>query len=92
MIGFFDDDYVGISFPHIDALIITLTIANHNGHQILVDNGSSADILYWPVFEKLKIRWERITSAKFLLIGFAGEQVQLVGYIELPGTVGIVPR
>jgi hypothetical protein len=35
ILGFSDDDYVGVSLPHIDALVITLTIVNHNIHQIL---------------------------------------------------------
>lgn len=46
VIGFSDDENVGISLLHSDALVITLTIENHNVHRILVDNGSSANILY----------------------------------------------
>jgi hypothetical protein len=46
VISFSDDDYVGISLPHTDPLVVTLAIANHRLHRILVDTGSSADILY----------------------------------------------
>lgn len=53
VIGFSDDDYAGISWPHRDALVVVLTIANHSVHRILVDTRSSADILYWSTFEKL---------------------------------------
>jgi hypothetical protein len=55
VIGFTDDDYEGVSRPHSDTLVVTLMIANHNVHRILVDNGSSVDILYWSAFEKLRL-------------------------------------
>jgi len=45
IIGFSDDDYAGVSLPHTDALVVTLTIANYQTRRILVDTGSSADIL-----------------------------------------------
>jgi hypothetical protein len=46
VIGFSNYDYVGISWPHNDALVVALTITNHNVHRILVDDSSSVDILY----------------------------------------------
>ncbi len=46
MVGFSDEDYVGISLPQTDTLVVTLQVANHLIHRIFVDNGSSTDILY----------------------------------------------
>jgi hypothetical protein len=46
VIGFFDEDYAGVSLPQIDVLVLTLAIANHKIHRILIDSGSLADILY----------------------------------------------
>jgi hypothetical protein len=83
MIRFSDNDYEGIFWPHNNALGVALTIANHNVHQVLVDTGSSVDILYYSVFKKLKLSRNRIVPANFSLMGFAGEQVHLVGSIEL---------
>jgi hypothetical protein len=77
-----------MSLPHIDALVITLTIANHNIHHLLVDNGSSADILYWLAFIYMNISRDKIVSARYPLMGFVGEQVQPIGSIELPVTIG----
>jgi hypothetical protein len=77
-----------MSLPHIDALVITLTIANHNIHHILVDNGSLADILYWSAFTYMNICLDKIVSARYPLMGFVGEQVQPIGSIELPVTAG----
>jgi hypothetical protein len=92
VIRFSDDDYEGISWPHSDALVVALAIANHNVHRILVDIGSSTNILYWSVFEKLKLSRDRIVPIKFPLMGFAGEYVHPVRLIELPLTAGSVPK
>lgn len=90
--GFSDDDYAGISFPHNDALVVTLTITNHNVHQILVDSGSSADILYWSVLEKLNLGREKIVPIEYPLMEFVGEQVQPLGSIKLPMMAGTISR
>ena len=37
-----------VHHPHDDAIIITLLIADYKTRRVLVDNRSSADILYWP--------------------------------------------
>lgn len=52
VIRFSDEDYMGISLLHTNALVVTLIMANHNIHRILVDNGCSANILYWFEFKK----------------------------------------
>jgi hypothetical protein len=45
IIDFSNEDFAGVSLPHSDALVVTLAIVNHNIHRILVDTGSSADII-----------------------------------------------
>ena len=45
-ITFSDEDFKGVHHPHDDALVVSMTIANFKVRRILVDNGSSADILY----------------------------------------------
>jgi hypothetical protein len=54
-IGFSDDDFAGVSLSHIDTLALSLAIANNKIHRILIDIGSSADILYKIAFELMKI-------------------------------------
>ena len=41
--------------PHDDALVISLLIASFNTRQVLVDNGSSVDILYYPTFQQMRV-------------------------------------
>ncbi|XP_075645345.1 uncharacterized protein LOC142616357 [Castanea sativa] len=48
---FMDKDARRLHHPHDDAIIITLAIANYTTKRVLIDNGSSADILYYPVFQ-----------------------------------------
>ena len=50
-ITFTEEDAERIHYPHDDAIVITLLIANYTTRRVLVDNGSSADILYYPAFQ-----------------------------------------
>ena len=49
-ITFTDKDAGRIHHPHDDAIVITLLIADYTTRRVLIDNGSSADILYYPAF------------------------------------------
>jgi hypothetical protein len=55
MISFSNEDANGVSMPHDDALVVTMTVATHAIHRILVDNGSSAKIIYWSVIQQMGI-------------------------------------
>ena len=48
--SFNEADAKGVRQPHNDPLVIMLTIEGFNTKRILVDNGSSADIIYLPAF------------------------------------------
>ncbi|XP_062167045.1 uncharacterized protein LOC133873343 [Alnus glutinosa] len=90
-ITFSDEDYEGVYLPHSNALVVTMVIANHKIHRVLVDNGSSADILYKSVFDLMKISREKVSAFHFPLVGFAGKQVMPLGSIELQVTLGNPP-
>ena len=49
--SFNEGDVRGVKQPHNDPLVIMLTIEGFNTKRILVDNGSSADIIYLPAFQ-----------------------------------------
>ena len=49
-ISFIDEEVERIHHPHDDAIVITLLIVDYTTRRVLVDNGSSADILYYPAF------------------------------------------
>ena len=50
-ISFTDEDAKRIHHLHDNAIVITLLIADYTIRRVLVDNGSSADILYYPAFQ-----------------------------------------
>ncbi|GFZ00941.1 hypothetical protein Acr_14g0005760 [Actinidia rufa] len=54
-ITFSNDDLRCVHLPHDDALVVSAVIANFNVQRILIDNGSSADILFISAFEKMKV-------------------------------------
>ena len=50
-ITFTDEDAARIHHLHDDAIVITLLIADYTTRRVLVDNGSSTNILYYPAFQ-----------------------------------------
>jgi hypothetical protein len=92
IIGFSDDDYAGVSLPHIDTLVVTLTIANYQTRWILVDTGSSDDILFKSAFDHMGVPREKVVPVSCQLQGFAAEKVLPLGSIDLPMTAGTYPR
>ena len=53
-ITFTDEDIERIHHPHDDAIVITLLIADYTTKKVLVDNGSSMDILYYLAFQQMR--------------------------------------
>ncbi|GAV79135.1 hypothetical protein CFOL_v3_22600 [Cephalotus follicularis] len=60
--------------------------------RILVDNGSSTDILYKHAFDQLRIPIDELKPVKTPLVGFAGEMVHPLGSIDLSVVAGTAPR
>ena len=54
-LAFMDADAEGVRFPHHDPLVIAAMIGNHLVYRCLIDDGSSVDILYLNVLEKMRI-------------------------------------
>ena len=69
-ITFTDEDAKRVHHPHDDAIIITLLIANYTTRRVLVDNGSSADILYFPAFQQMRLGRDQLRPVNSPLVGF----------------------
>ena len=69
-ITFTDEDAKRVHHPHDDAIIITLLIANYTTRRVLVDNGSSADILYFPAFQQMRLGRDQLHPVNSPLVGF----------------------
>ena len=91
-ITFTDEDASRIPHPRDDAIVITLIIADYSTRRVLVDNGSSADILYYPTFQQMNLGRDQLRPVHSPLVGFGGMKVQLVSTITLPVVVGTYPQ
>jgi len=69
-----------------DPTVVSLVTAGRMVHRVLVDQGSSADVMFWPTFEKLQLSPDQLRPYGGWLYGFAGDQVEVRGYIELRTT------
>ena len=50
-ISFTEEDTWQLHHPHDDALVISPSIVDFNTQRVLVDSGSSTNILYYPIFQ-----------------------------------------
>ena len=91
-ITFTDKDAERIHHPHDDAIVITLLIVDYTTKRVLVDNGSSADILYHSAFQQMRLGRDQLHLVNSPLVGFGGMKVQPVGTISLPVVVGAYPQ
>jgi len=69
-----------------DQVVISVVIAGRRVHRVLVDQGSSADVMFWSTFNKLQLSADQLRPFIGCLYGFAGDQVEVCGHIELRTT------
>ena len=81
----------GCQHPHDDPLVVRAVIANKTVHRVLVDNGSSTDIIFASAFDKMGIGKERLEKINAHLRGFSRERVLPLGSIQLVLTLGDPP-
>jgi hypothetical protein len=92
IITFSEDDARGIHQPHDDALVVTMTIAGFITRQVLIDNGSSTDIIYLPAYQQIKIDKEWLRPIDIPLMGFIGDRVKPSGVVSLIIEAGTYPK
>ena len=81
-----------VTTPHHDALILTLCINNFDVHRVLVDPGSTVDLLHLPAFRKMKVPLDKLNSTCIILSGFNGATTLTIGDITLPVKAGPVKK
>ena len=81
MISFSGKDFGDVKWPHADPLVLRLKMGEHRVNRVLVDTGSSADILYLSAFQKMKLQFCRPQDITTPLTGFTGDTLQPKGVV-----------
>ncbi|VFQ74019.1 unnamed protein product [Cuscuta campestris] len=87
-IVFTDWDLPPTGEDHNDPLVITMDINGVDVARVLVDTGSSVNILYLETFQKLRLCRTQLEPLKTPLSGFTGDTVEAEGSIVLPVELG----
>ncbi|RZR72585.1 hypothetical protein BHM03_00014759 [Ensete ventricosum] len=67
-------------------------MANAYVKRVMIDTGSSIDILYFDAFQKLGLTDKDLVTLTSSLIGFTGDFVSPLGATTIPVTFGGEPR
>uniref|UniRef100_A0A2N9EQY4 RNA-directed DNA polymerase n=1 Tax=Fagus sylvatica TaxID=28930 RepID=A0A2N9EQY4_FAGSY len=89
---FTNQDLEGVQVPHSDALVVTLRIGEFDVKRILIDPGSSVEIMYESLFKGLGLEKKDLSLVEGPLSGFSGETVVPTGKVTInvkAGTVSI---
>ena len=89
---FSEEDARGVKQLHDDPLVIMLVVEGFNTRRILVDNGSSTDIIYLSNLQQLKLDLGRLLPFDSPFISFNGDSVYPKGIVSLTVTVGAHSR
>ena len=92
IIGFSEENARCLHHPYDNTLFVSIRVGDYNTHRVLVDNGSSTDILYYPTFQQMRIEREQLVSTNAPLVGFGGMKVYPLSAVTLPVTVGDYPQ
>ena len=83
-LSFSEEDKIGTTQPHDDALLITLKIGDYNVKRMMVDGGSAAEIMYPNLYKGLKLKLEDLMPYSSPLMSFDRKLVIPKGMIRLP--------
>ena len=88
LMGFLDEDKIGTIKPHDDALVITLRIGGYNVKRVMVDQGSTTEIIYPNLYKGLNLKFEDLTPYSSPLVSFEEKIIIPKGQIRLPVQIG----
>ncbi|KFK22070.1 hypothetical protein AALP_AAs48547U000400 [Arabis alpina] len=92
LIIFDEKDTEGLDQPHNDPLVINLTIYDFNVARVLIDTGSSVDVIFKKTLERMKIDLSTIKGRPKPITCFSGETTMTMGTIRLPVQAGNIKK
>ena len=73
--------------PHDNDPVVNLVVtAGRKVHRVFIDQGSSADVMFWSMFNKLQLSLDLMRPYTGCLYGLTGDQVEVRGFLELRTT------
>ncbi|KAL5580249.1 hypothetical protein UlMin_012691 [Ulmus minor] len=88
---FTEEEASGLWHPHKDAIVVALRIASRKVYKILIDNGSSADILFCSTLNKMDLVGAKFEPIKSAWYGFTGDSIHSEGVLKVPVKLGTHP-
>ena len=82
-LSFSKEDKIGTTQPYDDALLITLKIRDYDVKRLMVDGGSTAEIMYHDLYKGLKLKPEDLMLYGSPLMSFDRKLVIPKGMIRL---------
>ena len=83
VLDLFDEDKLGTVQPHDDALVVTLRIYGYDVKRVMIDQSSTAEIMYPDLFKGLNLKPENLTAYNSPLVSFEGKMLIPKGQIRL---------
>ena len=74
---------VGVVPHDNDPVLISAVMVGRKVHWVLIDQGSSTDVLFWSMFVNMRLSPNQIWLHDGCLVGFVRGQVEARGYIDL---------
>ena len=69
-----------------DPMVISVVTVGRRVHRVLIDQGSSTYVMFWSTFNKLQLSPDQLRPYDDCLYGFARDQVEVKGHVELRTT------
>ncbi|XP_059663856.1 uncharacterized protein LOC132309581 [Cornus florida] len=85
-VSFHKGDLRRVQHPHENPLVVSLLMVNCLVRRVLIDAGSSANIITKWTFDQLKLATNKIRPTRSPLVGFDGRIVEPIGVITLSVT------
>ncbi|XP_074373430.1 uncharacterized protein LOC141713754 [Apium graveolens] len=93
VISFSSKDYEGVNPNHNEALVVTLDIFDNEVRRMLINNGSSVNILFKHTVDRMKLGSVRSNECREdPLYGFGNNLVPIQGTLYLPVIFGSAPN